>query len=60
MGARAQTLAAALDKNKYKKKEKHNIKIEIYIDIKNEPVAKSNPADYSGSYGGEDNGISWT
>ena len=55
-GARAQTLAAALDKNKYKKKEKHNIKIEIYIDIKNEPVAKNNPAEYSGSYGGEDNG----
>ena len=54
-GARAQTLAAALDKNKYKKKEKQNIKIEIYIDIKNEPVAKNNPAEYSGAYG-EDNG----
>jgi hypothetical protein len=55
-GARAQTLAAALDKNKYKKKEKHNIKIEIYIDIKNELAVKDNPAEYSGSYGGEDNG----
>lgn len=55
-GARAQTLAAALDKNKYKKKEKHNIKIEIYIDIKNEPAVKGKPADYSGSYGAKDNG----
>lgn len=53
-GGRAQALAAALDKNKYKKKEKHNISIEIYIDIKNEVVVKSNPADYTGSYGGND------
>jgi hypothetical protein len=55
-GARTQTLVAALDKTKYKKKEKHNISIEIYIDIKNEAVVKSNPADFSGSYGAGDNG----
>lgn len=48
-GPEAQALAAALDKNKYKKKEKHNISIEIYIDIKNVPVVKS-AADYSGTY----------
>jgi hypothetical protein len=53
-GARAQTLAAALDKNKYKKKEKHNISIETYVDIKNEPVVKGNPADYSGRYSADD------
>ena len=53
-GARAQTLAAALDKNKYKKKEKHNVLIESYVDIKNEPVVKGNPADYSGTYSADD------
>lgn len=45
----AQELAAALDKNKYKKKEKHNISIEVYVDIKNVPIVKS-VADYSGVY----------
>jgi hypothetical protein len=49
-GPEAQALAAALDKNKYKKKEKRDIKIEIYIDIKNVPVVKSSAADYSGVY----------
>ena len=47
--AQAQTLAASLDKNKYKKKEKKNISIEIYIDIKNDPAVKS-PGEYSGIY----------
>lgn len=46
----AQVLAAALDKTKYKKKEKKDIKIEIYINIKNQPVIKSNQAEYSGVY----------
>jgi len=53
---RTQVLVAALDKTKYKKKEKKNISIEFYMDIKNEAVAKSNPAEYSGSYKGEDAG----
>ena len=48
-GQRAQELAAALDKTKYKKKEKRNISIEIYVDVKNEPVVK-NPTEYSGIY----------
>ncbi len=47
---RAQTLAAALDKTKYKKKEKKNISVEIYADVKNTPAVKANPAEYSGSY----------
>lgn len=57
----AGTLAAALDKNKYKKKDKSkngiDISIEIYIDIKNEPVVKE-PSAYSGSYSSGDNGCS--
>ena len=51
--ARTRELAAALDKTKYKKKEKANVSIEIYIDIKNEPVVRD-PASYSGNYGSED------
>ena len=53
---RTQDLVAALDKTKYKKKEKKNISIEFYIDVKNDPVAKANPAEYTGSYRGEDAG----
>ena len=48
-GQRAQELAAALDKTKYKKKEKRNITVEVYVNIKNQPVVK-NPAEYSGLY----------
>ncbi len=43
-------LVAALDKTKYKKKEKKNISIEIYIDIKNSAAVKADRADYSGVY----------
>jgi hypothetical protein len=50
----ASQLAAALDKTKYKKKEKANISIEIYIDVKNEPAAKGSPAEYAGEYASED------
>ena len=34
--ARTRELTAALDKTKYKKKEKANVTVEVYIDIKNE------------------------
>lgn len=47
-------LVAALDKTKYKKKEKKDIKIEIYVDVKNEAVVKKNPAEYSGLYQSQD------
>jgi hypothetical protein len=53
--SRTQELAAALDKTKYKKKEKKNISIEFYIDIKNEAVVRA-PADYAGSYDSDDSG----
>ncbi len=57
-GQKTRDLIAALDKNKYKKKEKRGITVEVYIDIKNEPVVKSNPAEYSGRYDTEDRGYS--
>ena len=48
--ARTDALIAALAKTKYKKKEKKNISIEIYVDVKSEAVVKSNPSEYSGVY----------
>lgn len=50
--ARSKTneLIAALGKTKYKKKEKKNIAVEIYVDVKSEAVVKSNVRDYSGVY----------
>ena len=49
-GQRTRELTAALDKTKYKKKEKANVSIEIYIDIKNQAAVRDNPADYAGHY----------
>jgi hypothetical protein len=55
-GQDAASLAAALDKNKYKQKEKSkngvSVNIETYVDIKNEPVVKL-PTEYSGKYADE-------
>jgi len=53
---KTQDLVAALDKTKYKKKEKKDIKIEIYIDVKNEAVVKRDPAEYSGLYESSESG----
>jgi len=52
-GARTRELAAALDKTKYKKKEKPMVTVEFYIDIKNEPVVRD-AASYAGNYTSED------
>src|SRR5207247_3141628 len=55
-GQRAQELVAVLDKTKYKKKEKRDFAIEIYIDIRNEAAVKSSANDYAGQYESEDSG----
>ncbi len=47
---KTKNLIAALDKTKYKKKEKKNFSFELYIDIKNEAVIKNNVRDYAGVY----------
>jgi hypothetical protein len=47
---RTRDLVAALDKTKYKKKEKANISIEVYVDVRNEAALRSNPAEYTGTY----------
>ncbi|HKP68724.1 MAG TPA: hypothetical protein VJV05_05545 [Pyrinomonadaceae bacterium] len=51
--ARSSELATALNKTKYKKKEKPMVTVEFYIDIKNEPAVRD-AASYSGNYGSED------
>jgi len=48
--ARTDALIAALAKTKYKKKEKKNISIEIYVDVKSEPVVKNDIHEYAGIY----------
>jgi len=52
-GRKAQDLINALGKTKYKKKEKRNVLVEIYIDIKSEAVVKNNIQDYAGVYQSE-------
>ena len=49
-GQKTQDLVAALDKTKYKKKEKANISIEVYVDVKNEAVVRPDPTEYAGNY----------
>ena len=49
-GGRSQELAAAVDKTKYKKKEKRRLLAGVYVDVKNEPAVRANPAEYSGTY----------
>jgi hypothetical protein len=52
-GARTSALIASLDKAKYKKKEKKNISIEIYVSITNEAVIRD-AYDYGGNYASEE------
>jgi len=56
-GQKTRELVAALDKTKYKKKEKANVSVETYIDITNEAAVRD-PVDYGGKYESEDSG--WT
>jgi hypothetical protein len=51
--SKTSALIAGLDKTKYKKKEKKNISIEMYVEIKNEAVVKQNIQEYSGVYEAE-------
>ena len=47
---RAQTLAAAFNKQKHSVKEKYGVRREKYKDVRSEPLVKQNIADYSGAY----------
>lgn len=49
-GQRTRELVASLDKSKHKKKTKHNITVEVYVDIRNEAAVRADASEYSGSY----------
>jgi hypothetical protein len=51
---KTQELVVSFNKTKYKKKEKKDFVVEVYVDIKNEPVVKNSVADYAGRYECED------
>src|SRR5439155_11030123 len=59
-GQRTHDMLAALDKTKYKKKEKKGFSVEVYVDVKNEPVLKRNPSEYWGTYKDDDGGYQMT
>ncbi len=48
--SRAQTLAAAFNKQKHVVKEKYGVRTEKYKDVRSEPAIKQSIADYSGVY----------
>jgi hypothetical protein len=52
-GQRTRDLVASLDKTKHKKKTKHNITVEVYVDIKNEVAVRADASEYSGTYESE-------
>lgn len=51
---KTQKLLASLSKTKYKKKEKKNFLVEVYVDIKSEAALKNNVREYAGIYESED------
>jgi hypothetical protein len=54
---KAEQIAAALNKTKHKVKEKKNFRVEVFVEIKNEPAVRANPKEYSGEYEAFDSGI---
>ncbi len=49
-GARARELAAYFDKDKHKVKEKWGARVEVFLEMRGEPAASENPAEYTGAY----------
>lgn len=47
---RAQDIAAFFNKTKHKVKERHGVRVERYLEIRGEPVLKSDARDYAGTY----------
>jgi len=48
--ARTQAIVASFNKSKHVIKEKRGVRTEKYLEVRSVPVAKLNPADYSGTY----------
>jgi hypothetical protein len=55
--ARTQVIAASFNKFKNVSKEKRGVRKDKYLKVVSEPAVKSNPEDYSGSYGIPDFGV---
>ena len=49
-GTRARELAAHFNKDKHKVKEKRGMRLEVFLEMRGEPAARKNPAEYSGLY----------
>jgi hypothetical protein len=49
-GTRARELAAHFNKDKHKVKEKRGVRLEVFLEMRGEPAAKQNAAEYSGVY----------
>lgn len=47
---RTEAIVASFNKSKHVVKERFGVRVEKYKDIRSEPVIKSDPRDYSGSY----------
>jgi hypothetical protein len=47
---RAQEMALLFNKTKHKVKEKRGLRIEVYVEVRSEPVVRSNAAEYAGAY----------
>jgi hypothetical protein len=55
--SRAEALAQSFDKSKHLSREKRGVRKEKYLEVRNTPAARANPADYSGTYEVEDFGL---
>ena len=55
---RTEAIVASFNKSKHAIKEKHGVRVEKYKEVRSEPVVKSDPRDYSGSYEAPDLGSS--
>ncbi|HEX8722895.1 MAG TPA: hypothetical protein VF736_19915 [Pyrinomonadaceae bacterium] len=49
-GVRARELAAYFDKDKHKVKEKWGTRVEVFLEMRGEPAARADAAEYSGAY----------
>jgi len=52
-GARARELAAYFNKDKHKVKEKRGVRVEVFLEMRAEPVVRPSAAEYSGAYESE-------
>ena len=52
-GARARELAAYFNKDKHKVKEKRGVRLDVFLEVRGEPAALRDAAEYSGAYESE-------